>query len=183
MRYTAKEIVQKVKSRIYQFKTGISNLYKWFSVIWYDRNWDYYYLDKIILTKLERMAEQFSKEGVHLDAYLQTERILRTHRLLSKVMECYYETEYLEYYQQDFNINDEGELKWIQPAVENLGQYFDKYPNVYKKAVRSLSKREFVSDEDEIRVIIAVKMSNLNQTRARNLAYKLISTYSPSWWD
>lgn len=34
-------------------KTGIQNIYTWFPIIWYDRQYDYYFLYKILNKKIE----------------------------------------------------------------------------------------------------------------------------------
>ena len=39
---------------------GIKNLWKWFPIIWNDRDWDHAYIEYLLLTKLQSMYNRFS---------------------------------------------------------------------------------------------------------------------------
>jgi hypothetical protein len=49
-------------------KKGIWNLISWFSIIWHDRDWDYYFLYELLKFKLERMENYLRKHGHSLDS-------------------------------------------------------------------------------------------------------------------
>ena len=180
---STRKIIRSLKTEFRCFIKGVSNLYRWFSTIWWDRDWDYAYLDTIILTKLDRMAKSFENDPQHTGSEFNARRIRTAHKLLTLVSESFYYTEYTKYYEQDFNLTEDGILEWINPASDDLGKFFDKYPRIYKKAVKLLPANQYLSGDVETRLRIAIEMSNINQARARRLVFNIISTYSPDWWE
>lgn len=50
----------------YNIKNGIKNLIVWFSVIWQDRNWDQYYIFKILRHKLYLAEKCMNKNAMHV---------------------------------------------------------------------------------------------------------------------
>ena len=54
------QILQKISSALRSFKEGIENLWMWFPIIWKDRQFDYAYLERMLLYKMELMYDRFS---------------------------------------------------------------------------------------------------------------------------
>lgn len=74
---------------------GIKNLYKWFPVIWKDRDWDYYYIYQVLKFKLEKQASHLNKYGYHVNAGRDAELMMTCVRLINKLQnEEYYERYY-----------------------------------------------------------------------------------------
>ena len=73
-------------------KYGIKNLYKWFWVIWKDRNYDHYYIFEVLKFKLEKQAKHLADVGFHNDAQRDAERIMTCVKLINKLQnEEYYD--------------------------------------------------------------------------------------------
>jgi len=67
--------------------TGIKNLWRWFPIIWKDRDWDYYYIFQVLKFKLEKQAKHLGGRDAEL--------MMTCVRLINKLQnEEYYE----EYY-------------------------------------------------------------------------------------
>ena len=49
-------------SHLRSFKTGIHNLIKWFPTIWFDRDWDHYYIYSIWYKKFDNMEKFFNSD-------------------------------------------------------------------------------------------------------------------------
>ena len=173
-----RDILKSLRVKLVQFRRGVLNLVRWFSVIWKDRDYDYCFMEAVLMKKLELMAEEFSYEPE------KAQRMQLVVKLLQRAYDGYYEMEHTKYYEQDYYINQFRQLVWLKPIVDNLGFYFDKYPRVYSKVIRHFTyhDREDLSDS-EARIIIASRMAKLNHERCRELAYKIISTNSPMWWN
>ena len=76
-------------------KYGVKNLYKWFWVIWKDRDWDHYYIFQILKFKLEKQAKHLTEVGYHESAQREAERMMTCVRLINKLQnEDYYEEMY-----------------------------------------------------------------------------------------
>jgi hypothetical protein len=84
-----------MKWRIRNFIKGVKNLVRWFSVIWKDRDWDYYYILEIYKTKLKFQSEHFRKYGYHVDSKRDAERMELCIRLMERVQCEYYMDELL----------------------------------------------------------------------------------------
>ena len=57
-------MIQKIR----YFINSIKNLIKWFPIIWRDRDWDYAYIEDILLFKLNNMHKRFSNpDTTHVD--------------------------------------------------------------------------------------------------------------------
>jgi hypothetical protein len=73
-------------------KYGVKNLYKWFWVIWKDRDWDHHYILEVLKFKLEKQAKHLADVGFHNDAQRDAERMMTCVRLINKLQnEEYYD--------------------------------------------------------------------------------------------
>ena len=68
-------------------KYGVKNLYKWFWIIWKDRDWDYYYIFQVLKFKLEKQANHLGGRDAEL--------MMTCVRLINKLQNEEY---YQEYY-------------------------------------------------------------------------------------
>jgi hypothetical protein len=71
-------------------KYGIQNLYKWFWVIWNDRDWDHYYIFQVLKFKLEKQANHLAENGFHNNAQRDAELMMTCVRLIDKLQNEYY---------------------------------------------------------------------------------------------
>jgi hypothetical protein len=69
----------------YDIPQGVPNLFRWFVIIWQDRDWDQYFLLRILELKFRRMAELHENHG-HLLHASRYARQLRIAELLCKRM-------------------------------------------------------------------------------------------------
>ena len=73
-------------------KYGIQNLYKWFWVIWKDRDWDHHYIFEVLKFKLEKQANHLAENGLHNNAQRDAELMMTCVRLIDKIQnETYYD--------------------------------------------------------------------------------------------
>ena len=68
-------------------KYGVKNLYKWFWIIWKDRDWDHYYIFQVLKFKLEKQANHLGGRDAEL--------MMTCVRLINKLQNEEY---YQEYY-------------------------------------------------------------------------------------
>ena len=71
-------------------KYGVKNLYKWFWVIWNDRDWDHYYIFQVLKFKLEKQANHLAENGFHNNAQRDAELMMTCVRLIDKFQNEYY---------------------------------------------------------------------------------------------
>jgi len=166
-----------MKYRIKQFFRNIHNLIRWFPIIWKDRDWDHHFIFEILKFKLKNQAEYISKRGNHLSAKRDAEIMMTCIRLIEKIQDEYYASEYFEYYKSylEFKKLENSELFEITETVtsEALEDYFKKYPLIYR----------LVPDLKAPKSRIAFQMAKINQERAHKLLFKILEENIQRWWD
>lgn len=71
-------------------RNGICNIIRWTPVIWYDADFDWEYLAKIMEYKLRRSSKFFADHGHHVGSELDAKRMLVCAELLHRLREDHY---------------------------------------------------------------------------------------------
>jgi hypothetical protein len=162
--------------RIKQFFRRIHNLYRWLPIIWKDQDWDDFYIFEILKFKLKNQAKYIDKRGIHLSAKRDAEIMMLCVRLIDKVQDEYYGTEYFNYHDSKFIFIDSEshpgmyEME-LEQKLEHFDDYFKKYPLIAKQVV----------EEDKHRK--AFKIAKINEERAHKLLFKILEQNIRRWWD
>ena len=116
------------RGRWYNLRYGVENLIRWFPIIWQDRDWDQYYLLRMMEQKFRRMAWLQEKYGSGL-YHMRYCRQLRIAALLCRRMmddECYHENARKEFV--DPSIAWAKEISAVEKQdKEMLGRLIGKY--------------------------------------------------------
>lgn len=177
--------MNKLKIAFRNLVQGIKNLIRWFRIIWNDREWDNWFLEEIIIQKLHNMADHFDDPLLAFteSAPQKAKHMRLAAKLLQKYQDGYYSSEYLDYYAMDFYIDEHGYLQTAEESrYDNLNVYFKKYKGVHRQILSGKIKVSFLTDLND-RQMVAMQIGYYNEQRARRLAYKIMDTYSPGWWD
>jgi hypothetical protein len=171
------------------FKQGVKNLWYWFPVIWKDRNWDDHYIFEVLKHKLKAQAKQIGDSDIHTRSQLDAKRMRLCVKLIQLVQDETYSMEYMDYYKDRIwftpcEDRPGSSLYNSEVKSENFDVFFKKYPLVYKKVLNgegpfTLDGR----DENEIRRVIAMNISHINQERAHKLLFKILEENIRGWWD
>lgn len=167
--------------KIRMFFRKVKNLFRWFPIIWKDEDWDDYYIFEILKFKLKNQAKYIGDRDFHTRAKRDAEVMNLCVRLIDKVQTEYYNTEFQDYEKSEFKSipiegTDRFELK-INHISDNLDDYFNKYPLIYKEVVC----QHIHSNPDKYR--IAMYISRMNHNRARKLLFKIMEENIEKWWD
>ena len=77
-------------------KYGVKNLYKWFWVIWKDRDWDHHYILEVLKFKLEKQAKHLGERNWNESSKRDAELMMTCVRLINKLQnEEYYDVLYI----------------------------------------------------------------------------------------
>ena len=171
------------------FIQGIKNLWKWFPVIWKDRDWDHAYIYKILEFKLKNQSKYIKTHDRHTRAQYDSTRMDLVARLIQKQMDEYYNIEYLNYSDTEFEFGDWNEDNILREVTlktnsENYDDYFKKYPTWHRRAIKYIQTgpRKFTTDETD-KHLVAMVMSDLKQAKCQELIFKLMEYHIGSWWD
>ena len=169
---------------------GVKNLIKWFPIIWRDRDWDSYYIFRILEHKLKSQAKYIGDRDIHVSAKRDAEIMLTCVRLMERVRDEYYQSEYQDYHQTKYwfeGIEDKpGYSTWeSELQSENFDDYFKKYPLIYKHVLNgdgvfSIEDRD---SEEETKQVIAMNIGHINHNRSLKLLFKIMEENIEAWWD
>lgn len=175
--------------RIKEFRSSVNKLIRWFPIIWKDRDWDDHYIWEIMKNKLRWQAKYIGDRDIHTRAALDAKRMGLCANLIDKVQDEFYNSEYMDYYESDFNwldIPDKPGYKQldIETKSERFDEYFAKYPLVYKKVLADESLQIFkLEDGDDNKQRIAMNIGRYNHERARKLLFRIMEENIEGWWD
>jgi hypothetical protein len=166
---------------------GIKNLWKWFPLVWKDRDWDRHFIFEALKFKIENTAKYIRKHDRYIGAERDAEIMMTCVRLIEKIQEQFYDLEPSDYEKQRFYTipkedSDLVELK-IESISENFSEYFNKYPNVYRRAlISSKDKKKWYYTEVSDRTL-AMWMGHYNHNRARRILFAIMERNIEEWWD
>lgn len=168
-------------------KQGIKSTIYWLPVIWKDRNYDHTFIYEVLKHKLKAQANYIGGKKRHTRAQQDTRRMLICAKLLQKMQDDAYTTEYLNYVETTHWFEDvkerPGYSTWESATVwEKYDDYFKKYPLVYKKVMRGEGMFSLEGREDD-KQSIAMNIAHLNHQRAHKLIFKIIEENIEGWWD
>lgn len=170
------------------FAIGVKNLWKWFPIIWKDRDWDTHFIYETLRRKLEFQAKYIANKDRYTRAQRDAEVILLCSRLIVMQQEEIYVMEYLDYEISDMrfvDIEDKPDCKEVKMNLigENFDDYFAKYPRQYKRVVAGDVNRYKRPIKEKSKQLIAMEIARDNQDRSRKLLFKLLEQNIERWWD
>jgi len=102
-------------------------------------------------------------------------------RLIERIEEDYYSTEWLDYETAKFEIVDSGDKLYKTRKIistENYNSYFAKYKLAYKK-VLSVKIVKYGNDKDDR---IAMTIGDYKHEQARRLLFAMMEKHIEGWW-
>ena len=163
---------------IRQFFKRIYNLIRWAPIIWQDEDWDDFYIFEILKFKLKNQARYIGDKNRYVDAKRDAEIMMICVRLIERIQNDYYGTEYQDYHETEFKFIDsvthpgnyEMDVEYIS---EHYVDYFKKYPLIYRQ----------VPDLKAPKQKIAFDIAKINEERAHKLLFKILENNIRKWWD
>jgi hypothetical protein len=166
--------------KIRYFLDGVCNILRWAPTLYKDRDWDDYYITKLLQKKIEHQRKYLVKSNRHTrvdyDNYWMTVLL----NLIEREHESYYELEYQEYVKEEMVFNRDRSLDFN--LIEDNS---DIYLTKYKGALRRMIKENYRGIQDKMRngKTTAFLLASYNQQRNRKLIFKILERYSAVWWD
>lgn len=176
-----------------KFARGVKNLWRWFPVIWKDRDWDQNFIYNLLAKKLEFQAKAIGDRDIHTDAKRDAERMRLVAKLIKLQQEEYYRLEYMDYEETEHWFEPceehEGYKEWKSKTLsERHAEYFAKYPRQYKKVLNGegcftrYREEGYVVDPTDTHKL-AMEIAHENQNRCRKLIFKIMEEHIEGWWD
>lgn len=156
---------------IRSIKRGIKNLWIWFPIIWKDRNWDQYFLYKLMHFKFKNM-EFFFRNNAH---FIRKERVADRIKICKLLLERIIKDNYADKMYKDHDIKwGELRLKFV-PYKDN-----ENYQEL-------LCSRERVTDknkEKETKEFLRIH-EHEERMKKQDIQFlcRTINKYVNTWWD
>lgn len=144
--------------RLSEIKRGLKNLFLWLPIIWKDRQWDYIFLLRIILFKLQLMhknleAEQHKKRKIYICILL-----------LQRLVKEEYENTLFDAYEKKW-----GNANFTSQPSFNL---------TYEKITTDKDKKQAKKEMIEV-----LKQAQYLQQQDLEYLCKLFQKHLFTWWD
>jgi hypothetical protein len=168
---------------------SISNIIRWLPIIWKDRDWDHSFIFIILREKLKHQAEYIRKNDRHTLALYDAQRIMTCVRLIDKIIEDSYSTEYLEFYESEIITtkleNSDSYKLDVKIKSSCVNDYFLMYPLDYKRVLNGAGWLDINNADSKIERnrLIAMNMSHLRGQRAKKILFQLLDRHIEGWWD
>jgi len=159
--WRVKNFIEGIPYKIYY---GIKNLILWFPVIWNDRNWDFYFIYKVLHHKLKLTEKTIREADNHTTAQRDAKKIRVCLVLLNRLMKDEYET----------NIFKQVDEKWGELQMKLVNGYVNiSRPNIKNEKDETLERKQSQLCYEKVEQI---KKQDLD------LLSKYLQKYIRTWW-
>jgi hypothetical protein len=164
-------------------KEGFINLYKWFPIVWKDRDWDDHFIFEALKFKLKNTANYFEEKQRFVGWEDEVKYIRICEKLITRIQDDYYQMEYTDYVELEFDfipISNTDKFEYKRTVTENnIDKYFALYPKTKKKTLSSDKYKSYVSTDTGLALAMGVE----RHLKARKLLFKIMEEKIQGWWD
>jgi len=162
---------------------GFKNLWRWFPIVWKDRDWDDHFIFEALKFKLKNTANYFEEKQRFVGWEDEVKYIRICEKLIKRIQDDYYQTEYMDYVNMEFDlipISNTDRFEYKSTVTENnLNKYFALYPKTKKKVLSSGRYKTYVPTDTGIALAMGVE----RHLKARKLLFKIMERRIEAWWD
>ena len=162
------------------FMYGVKNLWRWFWVIWKDRDWDHHYFWEVLKKKVVQLRDEQLKDLSYSNSAREVEIMNTVLRLIDKVQHDEYRDEYYDYYDTNMRIDEKGHLQFDE-IRNDLKTFISKYPRTHKIVLNNPKYNKYL-DGDDMDYKIGIAMSSFQHNKAKKLLFKLLENRIEYWW-
>jgi hypothetical protein len=160
-----------VNWRIKDFIDGVKNIIRWIPVLYKDRDWDDYFITKMLQKKIEHQRKYLVEHNRHLTVDKDNFWMTVILNLIEAEHQDYYGCEYMDYYESEGFLSD-------TLSVDNLDEYIAKYPGAKRAVLKKYPNHDFSEKKR-----LAFYMSGHRQKKCRDLLFEILKRKSINWWD
>lgn len=160
----------KIEFPIKSFFTGLSNLWKWKSVIWHDRDFDYVYLLVILKFKIEKMIELYNYRDRYVGQEKDKQKLKLCSNLLDRLIKNDYQENTMIYHDKKW-----GEINFVWVKCEDSDNYrlITNRKNTTDKNKREREREEFLK---------LMRHSVYMESQDIEYLFNTMKKHLRSWW-
>lgn len=144
---------------MYKIRKFIRNFKLWFEIIKTDEQWDYVFLERVILHKLKLMKDFY--DGGH--NYTVADDTVKELNITINALERLLKNDYIRF--------PEGKRPRMEVVDNDSDSLFSELKTIYHE------------DFGEDKVDEVYRKAEEDEMKDRELVYKMLKEKSPSWWD
>lgn len=150
---------------------GVRNIIRWMPTLYKDKDWDDYYITKMLQKKIEFQREYLVKANRHTEIERDNRDMTLILNLIERMHEEFYALE-------KYNYVEFGDSIFSAHKSHNLEDYLAKYPGTVKKVIKKYPDRDF-SDPETLSLFVGTEL----QIKNDSLVWKIMAERSHGWWD
>jgi len=159
--------------RIRYFFQGLWNIIRWAPTIYKDRDWDHYFITKLLQKKIEHQREALVRANRHVNIDRDNYWMTVVLNLIERKHTEYYVMEKFDYVEMHDEIFLDGYKS------EKLSDYIKKYPSAARAAKKRYPNYSHFDNEDALSHF----MCHIRQSKADDLIFEILKRHSAEWWD
>jgi hypothetical protein len=169
--------------RIKFFIDGVKNLFRWAPIIYKDRDFDDYYILKMLQKKIEFQRQYLIDQNRHTHIDCDNYWMTLVLNLLEREIHNYYALEMYDYMDSTIKFvpfeDSDNSYKMEKITIsENLDDYLNKYRLSKRIVIRKNKGKDFTDKET-----LAFYIGEYNSKKCRNLLFEILKNKSNQWWD
>jgi len=168
------EMIKSIRVEIKSIRVGLINLYRWFPVIWKDRDWDDHYIVEILIKKLEHQRDFFkSNKAYSANANEVASEIQYAIDMLRKTQDSFdhYELPATEALDLKWGVRD---ISFVPIEGTNLTEMKSNIPNVKNEEDKKQYSKEFRE---------SLQSARNQYMEDKRKVYTFIAENIDKWWD
>ena len=161
---------------------GFRNLWKWFPLIWKDRDWDDHFIFEVLKFKIKNTADYTEKKQRFVGWENEVRYMRICEKLMGRIQNEYYQTEYQDYYDFDMSTvpTEDGLYEVVFDVKrDDTAEFVKKYPHALRKAKKDPRYENFFMDGKNGYPAVCM----VRHEKARKLLFKIIEQRIERWWD
>lgn len=162
---------------------GFKNLWRWFPLVWKDRDWDDFFIFEPLKFKINKTANYIEKNKRFVGWETEVRYMRICEKLIDYVLNEYYQMEPLDYFDYDINFvpvegQDLYEMK-SKTTRDNLKSYIQKYPRTRRIVLKNPKYKSYYKNKKGLAIAMGIERHN----KARKLLFKILEERIERWWD
>lgn len=161
--------------------TGIVNVWKWFHIVWEDRNWDYCFLMYVLQFKLKLMEGFFFSKNTHIeDAEKFANEIKRCREILDDIIEEKSHEEIMDEYHKKYPYDDFFRFESTETEQERVKK------GLPARMYELIDKRKMTEEDKDVRDKFfkeCIEKANKKQDELYRELFNIIRDRIRYWWD
>jgi hypothetical protein len=163
---------------------GFRNLWKWFPIIWKDRDWDDHYIFEVLKFKVLNTANHIEEHDRFVGCETEVKYMRVCVKLMERIQTEHYRHEYFDYFDFDTEFvpiegTDLVEYK-TTTTRDDFRSYISKYPSSERAVRKNKQYENLLEDTDEH---LAMAISIHRHLKARKLLFDILESSIERWWD